>query len=128
MSLKSELRIGFLDYVSLGGRGDVVSEDLILIEAEAAKLRLKLNKSECEITPTAKRNQNSCCEAFNGFQITYLEGLFLLGSPILPGSAVDQALEQKTNGLQTAISRLSTLRAHDALVILRISLSIPKLM
>ena len=52
----------------------------------------------------------------------------LLGSPILPGSAVDQALEQKTNNLKTAISRLSTLQAHDALVILRISLSIPKLM
>ena len=106
----------------------MVSVDLTLIEAEAAKLGLELNETECEITPTAKRNQNSCCEAFNGFQITYLEGLFLLGSPILPGSAVDQALEQKTNDPKTVISRLSTLQAHDALVILRISLSIPKLM
>ena len=93
-----------------------------------AKLGLKLNKSKCEITSTARRSQNSCCEAFNSFQITNLENLFFLGSLILPGSAVDQALEQRINDLKTAISRLSTLQAHDALVILRISLSIPKLM
>jgi len=52
----------------------------------------------------------------------------MLGSPVTAGSAADKALEQKTNELKTAISRLSTLQADDALVILRISLSIPKLM
>ena len=126
MSFKSELRIGFLDDVTLGGPEEVVSEDLTQIEAEAAKLGLELNKSKCEITSTAKCNQNRCCEAFNGFQITNLESPFLLGSPILPSSPV--ALEQRTKDLKTAISRLSTLQAHDALVVLRISLIISKLM
>ena len=46
----------------------------------------------------------------------------------MAGLAVDQALEQKTTELKTAISRLCTLQAHDAMVILRISLSTPKLM
>ena len=40
MSFKSELRIGFLDDVTLGGPEEVVSEDLTQIEAEAAKLGL----------------------------------------------------------------------------------------
>ena len=46
----------------------------------------------------------------------------------MPGSAIDQALEEKINDLTRAISRLRMLQAHDALVILRVSLSIPKLM
>jgi len=33
----------------------------------------------------------------------------MLGSPVMAGSAVDKAQEQKTNELKTAISRLSTL-------------------
>jgi len=48
----------------------------------------------------------------------------MLRSPVMVGLAVDKALEQKNNKLRTAISRLSTLQAHNALVILRI----PKLM
>jgi hypothetical protein len=128
MSLKSELRIGFLDDVTLAGPENVVSEDITVIEAEAAKLGLKLNKLKCELTSRVNRQQNSYCEAFFGFQFTNLDNLFMLGSPVMPGSAIDQALEQKTDDLKRAISRLSTLQAHDALVILRISLSIPKLM
>ena len=128
MSLKSELRIGFLDDVTLGGPEKVVSEDITVVESEAAKLGLQLNKLKCEITSRVNRQQNSYREAFSGFQFTDLDNLFMLGSPVMAGSAVDRALEQKTNELKKAISRLSTLHAHDALVMLRISLSIPQLM
>ena len=128
MSLKSELRIGFLDDVTLGGPEKVVSEDITVVESEAAKLGLQLNKLKCEITSRVNRQQNSYREAFSGFQFTDLDNLFMLGSPVMAGSAVNRALEQKTNDLKKAIFRLSTLHAHDALVILRISLSIPKLM
>ena len=128
MSLKSELRIGFLDDVTLGGPETVVSEDITVVETEAAKLGLQLNKLKCEITSRVNRQRNNYREAFSGFQYTDLDNLFMLGSSVMAGSAVDRALEQKTNELKKAISRLSTLHAHDALVILRISLSIPKLM
>jgi len=106
----------------------MVSEDVTVVETEAAKLGLQLNKLKCEITSRVNHQQHSYCEAFYGFQFTDLDHLFMLGSPVMPGSAIDQALEQKTNDLKRAISRLSTLQAHDALVLLRISLSIPKLM
>jgi len=128
MSLKSELRIGFLDDVTLGGSENVVSDDITVVETEAAKLGLQLNKAKCEVASRMNRQENSYREAFVDFQFTDLDNLFMLGSPVMVGSAVDKALEQKTNELKTAISRLSTLEAHDALVILRISLSIPKLM
>ena len=106
----------------------MVSEDVTVIEAEAAKLGLELNKLKCELTSRVNRQQNSYCKAFSGFQFTNLDNVFMFGSPLMPGSAIDQALEQKTDDLKRGISRLSTLQAHDALVILRISLSIPKLM
>jgi hypothetical protein len=46
--LKSELRIGFLDNITLGGPERVVSDDITTIESEAAKLDLQLNKKKCE--------------------------------------------------------------------------------
>jgi len=102
---------------------------IAMVEVEAAKLGFQLNKTKCEITSRVNRQENcSFHEAFGGFQFTDLDNLFMLGSPVTAGSTVDKALEEKTIELKTAISRLSTLQAHDALIILRISLSIPKLM
>jgi len=112
-----------MDDVTLGGPENVVSDDIAM-----DGLGLQLNKTNCEITSRVNRQENcSFREAFSGFQFTDLDNLFMLWSPVLAGSAVDKALEQKTIELKTAISRLSTLQAHDVLVILRISLSIPKL-
>ena len=90
----------------------MVSEDVTVVETEAAKLGLQLNKLKCEITSRVNHQQHSYCEAFYGFQFTDLDHLFMLGSPVMPGSAIDQALEQKTNDLKRAISRLSTLQAY----------------
>ena len=52
----------------------------------------------------------------------------LLGAPILQGEALDEALQIKVDELQKAINRLKLLRAHDALVLLKNSISIPKLL
>ena len=52
----------------------------------------------------------------------------LLGAPILQGEALDKALQIKVDELQKAINRLKLLRAHDALVLLKNSISIPKLL
>ena len=52
----------------------------------------------------------------------------LLGAPILQGQVLDEALQIKVNELQKAINRLKLLRAHDALVLLKNSISIPKLL
>src|SRR6218665_3955756 len=50
-----------------------------------------------------------------------------MGAPMVPGPAVDLVLLSKANDLERAIRRLSILHTHDALVLLRNSLSVPKL-
>jgi len=52
----------------------------------------------------------------------------LLGAPVLKGKAQDKAIQGKISDLTAAVERLAHLQAHDALVILKNSLAIPKLL
>ena len=52
----------------------------------------------------------------------------LLGVPILPGPSVDAALQSKCDNLKKAIDRLRFVDAHDAVVLLKNSLHLPKLL
>src|SRR6218665_491199 len=51
-----------------------------------------------------------------------------LGSPLMPGPAVDMVLNKKVEDLERAVGRLSMLHSHDALILLRNGLSVPKLL
>ena len=65
---------------------------------------------------------------FKNFIRTTTTDMNLLGAPILKDKAQDIALKQKNDDLERAISRLSLLQAHDALVLLKNSLGMPKLL
>ena len=65
---------------------------------------------------------------FSGFTSTPVSKMRLLGAPVMPGLEVTAALNEKTEDLRRAVSRLTLLQAQDALTLLRYSLSIPKLM
>ena len=52
----------------------------------------------------------------------------LLGAPISRGPALDKVLLEKVDDLDSAISRLKYLQAHAALVLLKNSLSMPRLL
>jgi len=56
------------------------------------------------------------------------EDMTLLGAPVLKGKAQDTAIQDKIDDLTRAVDLLKHLQAHDALVILRKSLAIPKLL
>ena len=56
------------------------------------------------------------------------EDVTLLGAPVLKGKAQDKAIQDKIDDLTRAVERLKHLQAHDALVILKNSLAIPKLL
>ena len=45
-SLKSELVLGYLGDISMGGEAGMVADDFVKLEVEAAKLGLKLNRSK----------------------------------------------------------------------------------
>jgi len=125
--LKSSLRIGFLDDLTLGGSVATVANDVSNVAEEGRQLGLALNPTKCEIIGLNRTAVNRI-KAFHNFNVVQLEDLTLLDSPVQPGPAVDVALEAKCADLTRAVSRLSLLHAHDALVILRNSLSVPKLL
>jgi len=52
----------------------------------------------------------------------------LLGAPVFKGKAQDKAIQDKIDDLTRAVERLKYLQAQDALVILKNSLAIPKLL
>jgi len=54
--------------------------------------------------------------------------MLLLGAPAIKGKAQDTAIRQKIEELDRAVQRLSLLRAHDALSLLKNSLAMPKLL
>ena len=127
LKLKSELRVAFLDDLTLGGKVDVVAHDIQLIAQESAKLGLQLNRTKCEIV--FQNDDNKIDDpSFYGFKHTPLGEATLLGSPLMPGPAVDKVVSKKADDLERAVGRLSMLHSHDALILLRNGLSVPKLL
>ena len=61
------------------------------------------------------------------FTFTLLSDLTLLGATVTTGAALDKILKAKTDDLAKAMQRLSYLHAHDALKLIRLSVSVPKL-
>ena len=62
------------------------------------------------------------------FTFTPLSDLTLLKAPVTTGAALDKILKAKTDDLAKAIQRISYLHAHDALTLIRHSVSVPKLL
>ena len=121
--LRAELRIGYLDDLTLGGHKDIVAADIELIDREAAALGLKLNKSKCELIST--NTVHMAHTEFSGFTSTPVSKMRLLGAPVMPGLEVTAALNEKTEDLRRAVSRLTLLQSQDAPTLLRYILSIP---
>jgi len=70
----------------------------------------------------------STLSTFNDFIRVNKEDMTLLGAPVLKGKAQDKAIQDKIDHLSRAVERLKHLQAQNALVILKNSLAIPKLL
>src|SRR6218665_3058935 len=127
LQLISELKVAFLDDLTLGGKADVVAHDIQLIAQESAKLGLQLNRAKCEII-FQNCDQKANDASFHGFKETPLGEATLLGSPLMPGPAVYMGLNKKVEYLERGGGRLSIINSHDALILLRNGLSVPKLL
>ena len=103
----------------------VVSEDIQLFKQEGIKLALCLNETKCEVIA---RDHLQPTGSLEDFSVVSLENVSLLGAPLGPGEALDNALEVKCSNVCTAISRFKSIAAHDALIVLPSSLSAPRLM
>ena len=107
----SELNIGYLDGITLGG----IAADVEMIRVEAGRLGLKLNDAKCELI---NNGFNECShQAFSGFIRIDSDDATLLGSPLCSGNGLTAALTQKCDDLQRAMSRLHLVGSHYALCI-----------
>ena len=122
--LLSDLRIAYLDDISLGGDGVDLALDLERIIASGKEIGLQLNIGKCEIIKSPDFADRT---DFQDFIDTSQANACLLGAPLSTGPAMDLCLSSRCNDLSRAVDRLNWLSSHDALIILKSALSTPKL-
>jgi len=128
-SLRSDLILGYLDDLTLGGSLPIVKSDYSIIHRMSSELGLNLNEAKCEcVVDSLSVSPETSHDAFPGFMLVDPVDTELLGAPLFLGSHLDEILAKKVESLKIASSRLSRLKAHDALLILKNALSAPKLM
>ena len=125
-SLQSELRIFYVDDGTLGGHKDEVLQDLQRVESEAAKLGLQLNRHKSELICDDIGIREAMMEEVPGLQTVKLEEAEILGAPL--GKSVNDSIQRKAEKLRLMGDRLQLLQSQDALLLLRHSFVIPKVM
>ena len=126
--LESDLCLFYLDDGTLGGSPQEVLRDLQLVEQGAAELGLSLNHEKSEVISIDPAAREPLLTVAPSLSVTYPDCSSLLGSPLGSVDCISQAIRDKTASLQTMGDRLSYLHAQDALLFLRHSFAIPKLL
>ena len=116
--MASDLTIGFLDDVKLGGNLYTGASDVDMFMARGEEMSLRCNVNKCEIISTTNLYLQS--DTLKNFTFVKIGESCLLGAPLLSGTAMDTALADRYNDLDRAIDRLRLLSAHDAIVLLRV--------
>jgi Reverse transcriptase (RNA-dependent DNA polymerase) len=124
-SLSSELRVGYMDDLTIGGPESQAARDVELVRTKGEEIGLRLNTNKCEFI---SHSAHSTDPIFNNFVHLSVDDAELLGAPITTGAAMDRALTRRCDDLDRAAGRLHHVTAHDALILLRASFSAPKLL
>ena len=111
--------------MSLWAVHSLVNMDVKLIESSSQSLGLIFNRSKCELISSSPVPSGLSVSDFCTVAPTDSS---LLGAPLLEGPALDGALQKCFSQLSVAESRLSSIAAHDALLLLKSSLGTPKLL
>jgi len=124
-SLQSPLVAGFLDDFTLGNPEDVVDRDIAVVTSTGTSLGLHLNVATCELVhPQSSAIKSAVLGSFKSIAPDEAK---LLGAPLLTNKSLDTALDMCCSNLSKAISRLSHIEAHDALVLLWSCFCAPKI-
>ena len=92
--------------------------------AEGSKMGLHLNHSKCEVIPHP--DLNIVDQTVSSFTFVSVADATLLGAPLFPGKVLDDTWLARCEDLKRAADRLSLLSAQDALLLLRVSFSAPR--
>ena len=91
--LRSELVVGYIDDITIGGHKSTVDEDVTIIERnEPTSLGLHLNITKCELISSVMPVQS---QSLNEFIAVSPPDVSLLGAPLFPGVLQDAALNKK---------------------------------
>ena len=125
-TLESQLNLGYLDDVTLGGSVTTVAKDVSKVVDVGGQLGLTLNASKCELIA------QDCLTVTDNFLQSVprvkISEADLLGAPLFPGPALDKAWSDRCADLSRAVSRLHLVGAQEALILLRASFSAPKVL
>ena len=125
-SLHSELVIGYMDDITLGGPAATVAKDINTIVVDGESKGLHLNIPKCELI-TKHDLPEPVLPPLNQFERISPENATLLGSPLTTGVSMDVTFNKKLSELKRASDRLQRISSHDALVLLKASCGSPKL-
>ena len=126
--LTSEFVVFYLDDGSLGGRVGEVLRDLQTVEGAAEELGLQLNRGKSEVIGHNSASLEPLLAAAPELKVTSPEQATLLGSAVGNVESVSRTIQEKTEMLGVMGNRLQYLHAHDAILLLRHALAIPKLL
>ena len=126
-SLLSELVLGFLDDVTLGGDAACVMKDFILLEAAAKQHGLELNLNKCEIVGLSDKTRSFFTSDGINLPETSPADVILSGAPLSTGQNLDAVLESKRLELQQLSNDWSSCH-HTTVYMLRYVLTAPRLM
>ena len=88
--MNSNLVEGYMNDITLGGKSDIVAEDVAMLRMLGSTLGLHLNAKKCELI---QRCPTTTEPAFRDFVITSKENATLLGAPLTDGPKRNDALE-----------------------------------
>ena len=114
---------GYLDDFTSGGPASTVAQDLEFIASNSSNMDLDLNMSKCELISDTPSKAGCILDSFIHVKP---EQATLLGAPLFLGTALNDTIDNFQAGFTRASKRLSLISAHDAIIILRNSLSAPK--
>ena len=88
-SLESELKLGYLDDVSLGGPVETVAADVARIAKVGGDMGLHLNASKCELIAHQFSSVND--DLLRSFLRVDVRNASLLGAPLFHGAELDKS-------------------------------------
>jgi hypothetical protein len=115
MSLASELKVGFMDDLTLGGPEAQVASNVETVRREGEELGLRLNEVKCELISNTSQSTEPILKNFIHLPVNNTD---LLGAPIKTGPAMDRALSKRCDDMSRAATRLKLIASHDAIILL----------
>lgn len=123
----AEFCVSYLDDITIGGTPEAIMHDLEIIRS-ASEIGLCLNQQKSEIICEDPVTRGTILVAFPGAKVVDPLVACLLGSPLAGEDFVSETLQEKVASLRILGGRLEYIAAHDAILLLRNSFAIPKLL